>query len=91
MFHAVEICGIHFSQYLLELWGYGDNGGYSDFGGIVRSGEQVPGDGAASISFVGILFVVFRGKDRAVIHFEEWSGCHPRLCDTEASFGHIDV
>jgi hypothetical protein len=57
----------------------------------VSSGEHVQGDGVASISVIGVLFAVLREKDRAVVNFEKWSGCHPRICDTKASFGHSDV
>ena len=58
---------------------------------ILSSDEHVQGDEVASINIVGILSAVPGGKDRTVIDFEEWSGCHPRICDTEASFGHRDV
>ena len=91
MVHIVDICGIHFSQSLLGIGGYGDNGGYWDLGGIVSIGENAQGDEVASINIVGILFIVVEGKDRAAVGFEEWSGCHPKIYDTEVSFGHSDV
>ena len=85
------MCGIHFSQCLLGICGYGDNGGYWDFGSIVSSCEHVQGDGVASINVVGIIVAVREGKVRAVVDVGEWSGCHPRICDTKANFTHSGV
>ena len=91
MIHIVDLCGIHFSQSLLGRCRHGDNGGYWGLCGSVGGSENVQGDGVASINVDGILFTVLEGKDRDVVEFEIWSGCHPNSCDTEAIFGHSDV
>ena len=58
---------------------------------IVSSGEQVQSDGVALISAVGILFIVLRKKDRAIVDKDDGPDFHPRICDTESSFSHSVV
>ena len=93
MVHIVDICGIQFSQSLLGIYVYGDNGGYWGLGSIVSSGENVQGNWVASINVAGIFFKMsVRGRTTGVaVDIGEWSCCHPRICDTKASFGHSGV
>jgi hypothetical protein len=62
--HTVDICDIHFSRSLLGICGYDDSAGYWSLGSIVSSGENVQGDGVASINVVGVLFAARERKDR---------------------------